>query len=110
MSDLDVGNQFDVDPNDITRLAFSWDGMFDEGILLTDAGVMTVSNQSNPDETPVAMTITAGPDLEAGNLSVLFVVAGGTQGHLYKVEHQVETAEAVPQRRNRSFYIQVRDL
>lgn len=109
MSELTVGNQFDVDSRDITYLEFSWDGHFDEGILLNDFGTMIPTNQSNPAEDPVVMTIT-GLALLDDNLSVGFYVRGGTRGNIYKVEHEVTTAEAEPQRRNRSFFIQVRDL
>lgn len=113
MSELEIGGQFDVEPNDKTKLVFSWVGHFDDSVELADAGTFEITHHTDPTSDPVDMTVMgapAPPVLLTGSLSVEFIIEGGTVGRIYRVSHSVVTNEPEPQHRKRSFFVQVRKL
>jgi hypothetical protein len=103
------GEQVEKDPSDCTVWEFSWDEHLADGVTLVDEGILTITCVSDPTESPIELEYD-NLNTVTGNRKVTFRLLEGKDGSVYNVAHSIETAEAIPQCRERSFFVWVHQL
>jgi hypothetical protein len=101
------GGQIDKDPSDWTVLTFDWAAHLAADAELVDKGVLVITDEDPIPDTLITLLMDEFAIL-GDNKSVTFRLKDGTPGHLYKISHFIETNETPQQKRDRSFFLWVR--
>jgi hypothetical protein len=106
---IQPGDTIELDSRDWTLFQFSWDKHLPEGVELNDQGEINITAATVPPEEPVTLEIDSLAML-TGNRKVQFRLKGGAKGQSYRVAHFVAPNTSPEQKRERSFYVFVKDL
>jgi len=101
------GQQLEKDPSDWKLIEFDWDTHLAVGAAMVDKGTLVITDTTQPPDESISLTQDEF-SLVAGNRKVHFRLKDGTPGHMYNVSHFIETNETPSQKRDRSFFVWVR--